>query len=174
MIESILDLSRLDMWKSKKLELVPVDIRDIADQVISAYRPLAENAGLELLSEVSPDLPDVQGEPNQLARLITNLLSNAIRYTPGGQVCVRLSQDGSYICVQVEDTGIGVEPEDLPHLFDRFYRGKQVSQSKIPGTGLGLSVVKEIVEIHAGRIAVISEVGKGTTFSVWLPVQNGA
>ncbi|HZD56959.1 MAG TPA: PAS domain-containing sensor histidine kinase, partial [Anaerolineales bacterium] len=170
LIESILDLSRLDMWKSKKVRFSAVDLNLITEQVVDAHQPLAESAGLELKYFLEDSLPTIRGEPNQLARLITNMLANAIRYTPSGQVTLRTFQQGGEICMQVSDTGIGIEAEDLPHLFDRFYRGQQVSQSKITGTGLGLAIVKEIVEIHEGRIDVKSEVGRGSEFSVWLPI----
>jgi PAS domain S-box-containing protein len=170
LIESILDLSRLDMWKSKKVRFSAVDLNLITEQVVDAHQPLAESAGLELKYFLEDSLPTIRGEPNQLARLITNMLANAIRYTPSGQVTLRTFQQGGEICMQVSDTGIGIDAEDLPHLFDRFYRGQQVSQSKITGTGLGLAIVKEIVEIHEGRIDVKSEVGRGSEFSVWLPI----
>jgi signal transduction histidine kinase len=97
-------------------------------------------------------------------------LSNAIRYTPQGSVELKTFLDGKGACLQVIDTGIGIDAEDMPHLFDRFYRGRKVSQSKITGTGLGLAIVREIVEIHEGRIEVTSEVNKGSIFTVWLPV----
>jgi two-component system NtrC family sensor kinase len=173
LIESILDLSRLDMWKSKKVRFSAVDLNLIAEQVVDAHQPLAESAGLELNYFLDASLPPIRGEPNQLARLITNMLANAIRYTPSGQVTLRTFRESREVRMQVSDTGIGIEREDLPHLFDRFYRGQQVSQSKITGTGLGLAIVKEIVEIHEGRIEVKSEVGKGSEFNVWLPIYTG-
>ncbi len=173
LIENVLDLSRLDMWKSKKMKFSMVDLNTIVEQVVSAHRPLAESSGLELHFEPQIQLPMVYGEQNQLARLVTNLLSNAIRYTPSGKVIVRTKQECDQVSLQVQDTGIGIEAEDMPHIFERFYRGRQVSQSKITGTGLGLAIVKEIVEIHEGRIEVQSDVGKGSLFTVWLPVSKG-
>jgi two-component system phosphate regulon sensor histidine kinase PhoR len=170
LIESILDLSRLDMMKSKKVVLSSVDLNSVAEQVVAAHRPLADSAGLRLEFIPEIGLPDIQGEPNQLGRLITNLLSNSIRYTPKGTVYIRTYQENGQACLEVEDTGMGIEPEDLPHLFDRFYRGRKVSQSKITGTGLGLAIVSEIVEIHEGHIEVESQVGQGSTFKVWLPL----
>ncbi|HEX6305292.1 MAG TPA: ATP-binding protein [Anaerolineales bacterium] len=170
LIESILDLSRLDMWKSKKMKFSSVDLNFIVEQVVDAHQPLAESGGLEL--QFSPDftIPRVRGEPNQLARLITNLVSNAIRYTLEGRIDLNTYCDREKVCLKITDTGIGIEAEDLPHLFDRFYRGRQVSQSKITGTGLGLAIAKEIIEIHEGQMEVSSQVGKGTEFFVWLPI----
>jgi len=112
----------------------------------------------------------VLGEHNQLAQVITNLLANAIHYTPAGRVRVTTSQTDGYVCLTVQDTGIGIEPEDLPHIFNRFYRGRRAGQSNIPGSGLGLGIVKEIVDLHQGRIEVDSQVGGGSTFRVWLPI----
>jgi len=111
----------------------------------------------------------VYGDQSQISRVITNLITNAVRYTPSGNIWVRTYQCQSNVCFDVEDTGIGIDPEDIPHLFERFYRGKQVRQSKIHGTGLGLAIVKEILEIHEGQIVVESTMDKGTKFTVTLP-----
>jgi signal transduction histidine kinase len=169
MIEDILDLSRLEVGKYKRASFSLVDFNLLADQVVAAHAPLAQEAGLDLVFIPGENLPKVSGEQNQLARVLTNLLSNAIRYTPAGTVQVKTFTDYRGLCVEVKDTGIGIDPDDLPHLYDRFYRGKAVSQSKIIGSGLGLAIVKEIVELHDGQIQVESAVGQGTTFRVWLP-----
>jgi signal transduction histidine kinase len=175
LIESILDLSRLDMWKSKKVELTEVDLNQVSEQVTAAHYPLADSSGNQLTFQPEYNLPAIRGEPNQLARLVTNLLSNAIRYTSDGSICLRTFSDNGHVGLLVEDTGIGIESEDLNNIFDRFYRGRQVSQSKITGTGLGLAIVKEIVEIHEGKISVESTVHKGSRFTVLFPrVEAGA
>jgi signal transduction histidine kinase len=101
--------------------------------------------------------------------VINNLLSNAIRYTPSGFVKMRTYQAGNWICLEVADSGMGIDPEDVPHLFDRFYRGRNVSQSKLVGTGLGLAIVKEIVDIHDGVVELDSQVGNGSIFKVKFP-----
>ena len=169
MIEDILDLSRLEVGKYKKATFSMVDVNLLAEQVVAAHAPLAQEAGLNLVFIPGEDLPRISGEQNQLARVLTNLISNAIRYTPAGSVQVITYTDPRGLCVEIKDTGIGIDPEDLPHLYERFYRGKAVSQSKIIGSGLGLAIVKEIVELHDGQIQCESAVGKGTTFRVWLP-----
>ncbi len=120
-----------------------------------------------------PNLPLVRGEWNQLARVVTNLISNAIRYTPQGEVWIRTFHEGRRVCLEVEDTGIGILPEDRPHLFERFYRGQKARQSRIHGAGLGLALVKDIVDVHEGSIEVYSEPNKGSKFDIWLPVQEG-
>lgn len=169
MIEDILDLSRLEVGKYKRSAFTLVDLNLLVDQVVAAHCPLAEESGLELSFFPDGDIPRIMGDQNQIARVITNLLSNAIRYTPQGHVHVRSGFDEGYVWLEVEDTGIGIDEADFPHLFERFYRGQKVSQSKILGSGLGLAIVKEIMELHDGRITWKSEVGKGTTFRVWFP-----
>ena len=171
LIESILDLSRLDMYKDKKVKFSEVNINLIAAQVVDVHRPLAESAGIKLTYQLDTSIPNIKGEQNQLARLVTNLLSNAIRYTPEGSVELKTFRDGNNACLQVIDTGIGIDEDDLPHLFDRFYRGRKVSQSKITGTGLGLAIVREIIDIHEGKIDVESVVDEGSVISVWLPIE---
>jgi signal transduction histidine kinase len=109
-------------------------------------------------------------EQNQFARLITNLISNAIRYTPAGKIEVSTGCIDGRVSIKVEDTGIGIEPDDLSHIFERFFRGSNVRQSEIHGTGLGLAIVKEIVDFHGGSIDVHSRRGQGSLFQVWLPI----
>jgi two-component system sensor histidine kinase BaeS len=139
----------------------------VAEQVVVAQRPRAEAAGLELLFEPGEDLTPVWGECNRLTQVVTNLVANAINYAPAGRVRVttRLDRAHGQACLQVEDTGMGIEPEDLPYLFDRFYRGLRASQSEVPGTGLGLAIAKEIVGLHGGEIEVESRVREGSTLS---------
>jgi len=164
LVEDILDLSRLSVGKNKSLEFTHIDLNALINQVITAFRPLAEAAGLHLIFVPDAGLPPVLGEPNQLSRLINNLVANAIHYTVKGEVVVRTNLQDGCVCLEVQDTGIGIDPEDKPHLFDRFYRGRLVRQSKIHGTGLGLAIVKEIVVAHGGTVGVESREGVGSTF----------
>lgn len=173
LVEDILDLSRLAVGKEKKVEFARIKLNKLVDQVVTAIRPLAEAGGLELSFNPDPNLPLVMGEPNQLSRLISNLVANAIHYTVKGDVVVRTSWGDSMVCLEVHDTGIGIDPEDRPHIFERFYRGKLVRQSKIHGTGLGLAIVKEIADMHGSRIDFKSDLGKGTTFYVRFPALIG-
>jgi PAS domain S-box-containing protein len=169
LVEDILDLSRLTATKSRPVEFAEVDLNLLVDQVVTAQKLLADVSGLSLVFEPDPDLPHIRADQNQITRLINNLVTNAIHYTPAGEVLVKTSKDEKKVCLTIQDTGIGIEPGDLPHLFERFYRGQNVRQSAIHGTGLGLAIVKEIVDFHAGEIHVQSEPGKGSTFRVWLP-----
>ena len=171
LIKDILDLSRLEQVKAK-VEFAPVDLSEVVEQVVAACQPTAESAGLEVFFDNGTKLPPVRGERSQLSQLVTNLVSNAINYTPRGQVQASAFwiAGRAQACLQVQDTGMGIEAEDMPHIFERFYRGKRVGSSDIPGTGLGLAIVKEIVDLHGGAIEVESQVEKGSTFRVWLPL----
>jgi len=169
-VNTVLDLSRLELGKDK-IEFGEVDLNQVITQVVAALAPRAEIAGLTLELYQQKPLPYIEGEFNQLAQVITNLVANAINYTSNGSITVSTWQDESRarICLEVKDTGMGIPQEEIPHLFTRFYRGQRAGQSTIPGTGLGLSIVKEIVDLHEGEIEVLSRVGVGTTFRVWLP-----
>lgn len=170
LVEDILDLSRIELG-ADRVTFGPVDLNMMIRQTVLAHQPNAEAKGLQLTVELADDLPPIWGERNQLAQIASNLIANAINYTPEGQVCVHTVRDGSQgVYLIVRDTGMGLDQDDLPHLFERFYRGKHVGQSNIPGTGLGLAIVREIVNLHKGRIEVESKPGEGAAFKVWLPV----
>ena len=173
LVESILDLSRLEQGAAHPA-FEPLDFNALVEQVIAVQHLRAETLGLALIFEPCAHMPAVRGVFDQLAQVVTNLVSNAINYTPSGEVRVSTCCDVERgpVCLQVEDSGIGIDPEDLPHLFDRFYRGQRASQSDIPGSGLGLAIVKEIVESHGGQIEVESQVGRGSRFLVWLPKED--
>jgi signal transduction histidine kinase len=171
LVEDILSLSRLELGAGN-LQLKPVDLNAILQQVIEAHRPSAELAGLALNFEPNLELPFIKGEANQLAQVATNLIANAIHYTPAGKVDVNVYRTDSFVCLQVSDTGIGITAEDRSHLFERFYRGRAAAHLSVQGTGLGLSIVKEIVDLHAGEIEVHSQPEAGATFKVFLPVAS--
>lgn len=169
LVESILDLSRLEL-NQRNIALGPVNLNAVVEQVLVAHQPRFETTGLRLETELDAELPMVRGDASQLAQVVTNLVSNAVNYTQTGYVRVMTRHIGEMrqVLLLIEDSGIGIDPEDIPHLFERFYRGQRISH--IPGSGLGLGIVKEIVDIHQGKIGVDSEVGKGSRFRIWLPV----
>jgi two-component system phosphate regulon sensor histidine kinase PhoR len=170
LVEDILDLSRLEVAKTKKTPMMLLDLNQLVEQSVVSFQPLAKSSGLELDMEMDATIPTVLGNQSQLTRAISNLVGNAIRYTLEGHVCIRTFHKNGKVCIEVDDTGIGFDAEDRLHIFERFYRGKQVRQSKIHGTGLGLAIVKEIVDYHHGKIQVESELNKGSRFQIWLPV----
>jgi signal transduction histidine kinase len=113
----------------------------------------------------------IRGDAHRLMRLLGNLVDNAIRYTPDeGTITLSLFRDGDWVRLEVADTGIGITPENLPHVFERFYMVDKARSRKRRGSGLGLAIVKAIAEQHGGKVAVTSETGKGSTFTVWLRV----
>jgi signal transduction histidine kinase len=115
----------------------------------------------------------VMGDPDRLRQLLLNLVDNALKYTPpGGEVTLKLGRDDGWVQVSVADTGVGIAPEDLPHIFDRFYRADP-SRTRPGGSGLGLSIVQWIAQAHGGHVDVESQPGKGSTFTVWLPDATG-
>jgi signal transduction histidine kinase len=169
LVEDILDLSRLEIAKQHAL-FGPVDLYAVIDQIVTAHQPRAEAAGLALTFATADDLPPVRGDIHQLTQVMTNLIVNALNYTSQGGVQVTLTATDGHMRVGVVDSGQGIASDDLPHIFERFYRGRQARQRAVPGTGLGLAIGKEIVELHHGSITVDSREGVGTTFRVDLPV----
>lgn len=167
LVEDILDLSRLARAKTQRVEFSELDLYLLAEQAVTAHQPMADASGIELMLEPCQELPLIMGDPNQIARVINNLVTNAVRYTHEGSVCLRITKSDDQVYLEVQDTGIGIESEDLAHIFERFYRGRNVRQSRIHGTGLGLAIVKEIVDLHDGKIEVRSKIGEGSTFQVW-------
>lgn len=173
LIEDILDLSRLGLSEAE-VTFGPVDLNSVVEEVMAIYLPRAEAAGLVLTFEREDGELAVWGARNQLSQVVTNLVANAVNYTSCGHVKVRTCRDASTDkpCLQVQDTGMGIDPEDMPHLFERFYRGQRVGSSNIPGTGLGLAIVREIMDLHGGTIEVESEMDKGSTFTLWFKTPN--
>ncbi len=171
LIESILDLSRLDVTKEKPVEFSLINLNAVVEKVVVAHQPRAEVARLHLVHELYANLPPVLGEYGQLSQVVTNLMANALNYTTIGHIYIStfLDSEHNQICLEVRDTGRGITARDLPHIFERFYRGHGVSQSNLPGNGLGLAIAQEIVQSHQGTIEVESVVGIGSTFRVWLP-----
>jgi two-component system, OmpR family, phosphate regulon sensor histidine kinase PhoR len=153
------------------LNRLPVNLADLVIEAADAAQPAAQGAGVSLDVEV-PDGPLVaKVDGPRVRQVIDNLLGNAVKYTePGGSISVRLRQRGAMVELAVSDTGIGVAPEEVGRLFRRFFRGAQATQRHIPGAGLGLSIVRAIVEAHGGLVTVDSTPGEGSTFRVELPV----
>jgi len=170
LVESIFDESR-QTSHLRQAQYTLVDLNQIVNDVLASYHDQITNRDLSLVCTLDPTLPAVFGEPSQLARVVTNLLTNAINYTPSGSIKVKTFHNADSIHLQVEDTGVGIDQEDMPHLFDRFYRGRNVSQSTIPGTGLGLGVVQEIVGLHHGEVSAQNRAAGGSLFEVRLPVR---
>jgi signal transduction histidine kinase len=171
----LLDLARLEAGTAD-LKMSPVDVATLLHSIVEKFARQAQNAGVELQLKISGELPPLPGDGDRLAQVFTNLVDNALKFTPAnGQVLLSAVKAGTEIEIFITDTGIGIPNEALPRLFDRFY---QVDPSRAGGetaagrrgTGLGLAIVQEILQAHNGRISVRSEVGRGTTFVIHLPL----
>jgi signal transduction histidine kinase len=149
-----------------------VDLAVLVRTTVADFEPNAVKSDLRLLAQVAPNVPSVSGDPLALRRVLDNLLGNAFKFTsPGGQVAVRLRQEDGAIVLQVADTGVGIPPDKLGRVFERFYQVDGSSTRQYGGVGLGLALVKEIVEAHGGQITVTSQVGAGTTFTLSFPIE---
>jgi heavy metal sensor kinase len=148
----------------------PVEMDTLLLEVYRQAQMMSKGVAVRLGAE---DQALVMGDPDRLRQLLLNLVDNALKYTPpGGEVTLKLGRDDGWVQVSVADTGVGIAPEDLPHIFDRFYRADP-SRTRPGGSGLGLSIVQWIAQAHGGHVDVESQPGKGSTFTVWLPDATG-
>ncbi|MCA9874380.1 MAG: GAF domain-containing protein [Anaerolineales bacterium] len=169
LVEGILRLSQLD---ESNMIWARLDLNEVIDKVVEKYQPVAHEQQLQLKFMPQTDALPVQGSFKQLQEMITNLLENALNYTLHGEIQLqtRIDLTQNTANLQIEDTGIGIYSEDLPHLFERFYRGQGASQSNVPGIGLGLTIAQSIASLHNGRIEITSQPGRGTQVRVVLPL----
>lgn len=172
LIEDLLDISRLDVGE-QAANLEAVDINSLVGNLITSRGILATDRGMTLDFEQNVQIPLALADPQSLFQVFTNLLANAINYTPNSgaimiKTDVKSSEGSEWVTIRIEDTGLGISDEDKLHLFERFYRGSAGRESGTPGTGLGLAISKEIIDRHGGRIELESEEGNGSIFTIWL------
>jgi len=172
LVNDLLDLGRIDMGVDLQVE--PVLVLNVLEKVTSTLRTQATQKDIELSLELPKDLPHhIDADPALFHQAIYNLVENAIKYTPeGGQVFVRVRLSAKDLVFEIQDTGIGIASEDMPRLFEKFYRGKAREARARVGTGLGLAIVRSIAERHGGRVWVESEEGKGSTFYLQIPIRQ--
>ena len=170
MVLDLLELARLDAG-TLDLQRLPVDLPALLNNVAEKFTPQARAAQLSIRVETTA-LPTVTGDGDRLAQVFTNLVDNALKNTPaGGSVTLRAALTGSEVQVNVVDSGAGISPEALPHIFERFFQADPSRPGgEKHGTGLGLAIVREIVKAHGGKISVCSAPGTGSTFTVTLPL----
>jgi len=172
LISDLLDVSRIE---SGKMPLIPTtfSLQNLIEEVVKNLRPILDAKQLELLLNPFPGERGIQGDHDKLEQVITNLLVNAVKFTPpGGRITISLERNEKYVKASIRDTGIGIPAEKQSRIFERFYRVEPESSSKMNGTGLGLYIAKNIIEMHGGRIWVASEVGNGSEFSFTLPIHS--
>jgi len=174
LVNELLDLSRIEerrmvhRWQR-------VEIDTLVDRMLTICGTRAEDKEIDFRVNLPPRLPPLYGDPDMLAQVLINLVDNAIKFTPpGGSVSLSASVEGDEVRLDVSDTGVGIPAENLPRIFERFYRVEKARSRERGGTGLGLAIVKHIVKGHGGRVEVKSTVGKGTVFSVFLPLSPPA
>ena len=167
----VLDVYKLfrpsPLIRALRLEKEPTDLAVLTSEIVASFRVQADAAGIELSTDIMPDLPLLDVDPARIRQVLDNLITNALRYTPSGGT-IRVQCHNEYdtrVTIEVGDTGKGIPPDELVHIFDRFYKS---SDSR--GTGLGLAIAKNLVAAHGGEISAESELGKGTTIRLSIPV----
>jgi len=172
MVDDLLKLSAIES-KQQAPKLEPISLFEIITAIVTSLSKSAKQNNIRLAIQSLDALPEIRADRSQIKQLFTNLIENAIKYNrPGGNVHIAGNVDGNSIVITVADTGIGIPHEDIPRIFERFYRVEKGRSREMGGTGLGLSIVKHIVEAHGGSIRVESEEGKGSIFSVRLPINS--
>jgi len=168
MAEELLELSRLE-GEREPLQMAPVAVADLVAPPVEHLRPQAERAGVALAVDLPADLPPALADAERVQQVVTNLVHNAVKFTPpGGRVVVSAERAGRDVVIRVRDTGVGIAPEDLPRIFERFYKADRSRSGG--GTGLGLAIAQHVVRAHGGRIWAESTLGEGSVFSFTLPL----
>lgn len=172
MVEQAIEFARIQKgWKPAKLH--PIEIEDLINSVIKNLGQYIKENKVELETTIQPSLPIIKGDWSALYRCVQNLISNAIKYSKQNRhisLIATCSPKENFLQIIVKDNGLGINKSELSHIFDPFYRSQQVVAEQIPGSGLGLSLVKNVIEAHGGRVTVESTLGKGSSFTLHLPV----
>jgi signal transduction histidine kinase len=170
LINDLLDLAKMEAGKMQ-LRVEEFSIHDVTERLLNMSRPLAEKKNLVLEGQVDPGIPPIRQDANKLQQILWNLLSNAIKFTPeGGRVIVRAETDGAHLMLSVIDTGVGIADEDQELIFEKFRQAARPLTREQPGTGLGLSIVRELAKLLGGNVGLKSELGRGSTFTITLPL----
>jgi signal transduction histidine kinase len=173
----VADLQDLSLAEAGQLRLAcqPISLEEVTSQAVQIVQPHLARKNLALRVYIPPDLPCVEADQERVAQILRNLLSNAIMHTSDhGEISITASLSESVVKISVQDSGVGIAPEHLPYLFERFYRADSSRARATGGTGLGLAIVKQVVQAHGGQISVESQPGKGTCFTFTLPAVPGA
>ncbi|OJF18173.1 MAG: hypothetical protein A6D91_09580 [Bacillaceae bacterium G1] len=171
LVNELLDMARIQSGQLK-LQIQEVDLVGLCTHVLNKFEKMAEESRIGLSLKQETPVPLVAADSDRMEQVLTNLVDNALKHTPdGGSITVRLRKLTDEVLLEVEDTGVGIPTEDLPFVFERFYKTDKARTRGKTGTGLGLAIVKNIVEAHGGMITAKSQVGKGTTFSIVLPLE---
>jgi signal transduction histidine kinase len=168
-MDDLFQVSQLDAG-GMPLQKEPASLADLISDTLVSFSELAQQSGVRLEGSADPSIDPVVMDLGRMGRVLNNLVGNAVRHTPpGGHVTIHAKTDGERVKVSIRDTGEGIQPEDLPHIFERFYRGEKSRSRASGGAGLGLAIARGIVEAHGGKITVESAPGQGSTFIFTLP-----
>lgn len=169
MVDDMLDISRIESGKVG-MKIEKLEVKDVVDAVIDMITPQIKKKNLKLEIEIPAKLSSISADSTQIERVFINLLSNAMKFTPSqGKISIKAEEEDKFVKIEISDTGTGISEEELPHIFDEFFRCENPINSEVKGTGLGLSLVKRIIAAHEGKIGVTSKTGEGTTFNFTLP-----
>jgi two-component system phosphate regulon sensor histidine kinase PhoR len=172
LVDNVLDFAAIERG-AKRYQLRPDDLAAVVVASVEAARPSLEALGMRVVLEVADDLPRLPLDRDAIGQVLTNLLSNAAKYAADGRyVAVRVEQGDDAALLSVEDRGIGISAEELPRVFDDFFRSTDPKVRRTKGTGIGLAIVRYIVEAHGGTISVESQVGRGSVFTIVLPFEE--
>jgi len=170
LINDLLDVSRIESGRGFKIKKAPIEIKEVILENVDFFQAQTEKHTFKV--NAPPDPVKIEVDKDKIDQVMENLLSNAVKFSPeGGKITVSLEKTDRLVRISVADTGLGISEKDLSHIFEKFYRADNASSGAIGGTGLGLGIVKYIVESHGGRISVESGLGKGSTFSFTLPTK---
>jgi len=171
LINDILDLAKIEAGKMQ-VRLENFDLQDVCEGLLNMFRPLAEKKNIDLLSQVDIEIPTMRQDVVKLQQILQNLLSNAIKFTPeGGRVLLKAEADPKFVTMTVTDTGVGIAPEEQELVFQKFRQSGNTLTREHTGTGLGLSIVRELAKLLGGEVTLRSELGRGSVFTVRLPLQ---
>ena len=170
LIDDLLELSQMES-KASPLNLQPVNLRSLIESLLPMFQQPMQERQITMEVMIPSDTPQVQADPDRLRQVFVNLIDNAVKFnTPNGRVSIRAQIFKAQIRILVEDAGVGIPEQDLPRIFERFYRVDKARSRELGGTGLGLAIVKHLVELHHGTVEVESRLGSGSTFTITLPL----
>jgi len=170
MIGEYLDIAKLESGR-RALRLAPLATASLIQRVVLLLEPLATQRNIRIVRDLAPTLPVIMADADLMAQALTNLIANAIKYSPPDtEIVITAHAALNALLIRVKDQGYGIPADVLPHVFEKFYRVPRLEDADVPGTGLGLTLVREIVELHGGHVIAESQLGVGLSFSVSLPL----
>lgn len=172
LVEDLSDISRIESG-NLRVEITDVDLREVFDEAKAGTATQIDERGHTLIENIADDLPLVKADPARTSQVLVNLMSNAYKYTPnGGEITVTMKQDGPYVLMSVQDTGVGLTPEELAKLGTKFWRSDDEHTLKQRGTGLGFAITRQLIDLMGGKLDIQSTKGVGSTFTIRLPIEN--